>query len=355
MDFNVTYVLWAGAFVALVVAAAFTLAPAYAYYRGVKRVRILGWLGGWLGEYVEWDPNEVVIFRRGEPTKGEKGSTFIYPLFYEGVRGRVSLAVQSLTWKGTVSMKEFIPCEVELVVWWAVNAGKVNAYFFGHGEADLHESEEEAARAVAVRRLRELIGSRVSKAVSKAEFQSSLVLMFLLENHEYRDAPGGREAAPPRAADVYAGLERALLAELAPLGGEVEKHGLCVERVEVKSVGWADEVRELVFGSVAENLGPLRARPRAEADRILEDGRTASRVHRLLEEQKALDRTVVQFIEILKHARLTDGSGPSHEELVKFAIAQFRRLISDPARPAPPDAPAEPPKPELEDGKPDAA
>jgi hypothetical protein len=124
-------------------------------------------------------------------------------------------------------------------------------------------------------------------------------------------------------------------------------------------VKWADKVWEPVFGMVTDRLKPRRARSQAEADEIIEAGRTKSRVDRLREEQKVLGLPVMQFIEVLKHLKLPDGSNPAQEELLKLTVSQLKHLISAPADAERPTAPDEPPTPDeppprkLKDGKPD--
>lgn len=356
MDTTVVYIAGAVVAVALPVALQFALAPMVAVRRRVKRVRIL-----WgMAEYVVWDPNEVLIIRRGgkiwksdedeapsddgdkKPSGDEAkqssngGARFIYPLFGEDVRARVSLAVKSLTWRDTVNIQEAIPCNIEVAVWWAVD--DVSEYFFrndleAHPDAGRKagaRSEEEAARDTAEADLKKLTGARVRKVASNVDFQISLIEMLILKQSEYRAVqPGGvapDSNARAGAANMSANLTHALRAELNPdeLNKEAKACGLRVERVEVQSIDWATEVQRPVLEMLLGRLRPERARSQAEAEGILADAKSESYAKRLSDISKVLGVPVTQMRELLQH--LPDGASDTRDELAQAIISEFKRL-----------------------------
>jgi hypothetical protein len=345
MSLTAIYILGPILALALLVALSFALAPMLAVRRRVKKVRILGGIG----EYIVWDPKEVLIMRRGGTMSisGEQGGAqFIYPLFGEEVRGRVSLGLQSLTWKDTVNIQETIPCNIEVVVWWDVQ--NVSDYFFRDNLVrHPHESEELAARNTAEADLKKLIGARVRKIASQADFQISFVEMLLLNESEYRAVRQDRAAAsasPSGAANISANLERALQEQIRPeeLTREAQASGLRVARVEVQSINWATEVQKPVLETWLARLKPEQARSRAEAERIIEDSRADSYAHRLSKISDVLGQPVTQMRELLQN--LPDVSSNTQDELAKAIITEFKNQNAKTALPAKEDEKTAPPK-----------
>jgi regulator of protease activity HflC (stomatin/prohibitin superfamily) len=342
MSMPIIYVLVSVVAVALLVSIQFALAPMLAVRRRVKKVRILGGIG----EYIVWDPNEVLIIRRGgkiwksDENTEQGGARFIYPLLGEEVRARVSLAVKSLTWRDTVNIQEAIPCNIEVVVWWFVD--DVSQYFF-RNDLEKHpgESEEAAARNAAEANLRKLTGARVRNVASKADFQISLIEMLILKQSEYRAvhrASNVAEDAPTGIANISANLTRALQAELNPdgLNKEAQSYGLRVERVEVQSIDWATEIQRPILDMLLDRLKPERAKSQAEAARIIADTESEADAKRLRELSNVLGVPVTQMRELLQH--LPSGSSNTQEELAKAIISEFKKLNP---KPAPPGSEAE--------------
>lgn len=339
MSMTIIYILGSIVAGALLISLQFALAPMIAVRRRVKKVRILGGIG----EYIIWDPNEVLIIRRGgkiwksDEDTNQGGARFIYPLLGEDVRARVSLAVKSLTWKDTVNIQEAIPCNIEVVVWWAVD--DVSDYFFRNDlEKHSGDSEEEAARNAAEADLKKLTGARVRKVASKADFQISLIEMLILKQTEYRAVNRDDNVAddtPPGVANIYANLELALQTELNPneLNKEVLTCGLRVDRVEVQSINWATEVQRSVLDMLLARLKPEQAKSQAEADRIITDTQSESYAKRLREISNVLGIPVTQMRELLQH--LPNGSNKTQEELAKAIISEYKNLNSKPGLPGP--------------------